>query len=222
MRVRACLVAPAVVVLWLSAAVESQAAYSYEALFDLPIPAAPGATRGWMADAVLAVPDHVLIADLDAAMDVTHTNVFDLQLFLQGPSGTTVLLNMYDPSSGYVNGDDYSQTIFDDEAAISIQDGSAPFTGRFRPLGTLSAFDGQEAYGLWRLQIYDAFFYDTGQLNQFGLFVTTPTMPTPTIPAPTALTLVLIGLGLIGRSKRRITGKAPHAERCNAESKSNL
>ena len=205
MRVRAYLIAPAVVVFLFSAAVPLQAApdrYYYEGQFQLPIPATPGETEGWMNDAVLDVPDHLIVADLDVAITLTHTNVFDLQLFLQSPSGTRVLLNMYDPFTGYFKGEDYDHTIFDDEAAISIQDGTAPFTGRFRPMipGTLSSFDGQDAYGPWRLQVYDAFYADTGQLETFGLFITT----TPTIPAPTALALALIGLGLIPRLRRRI------------------
>lgn len=202
MQVHTCFMAPAIGVLLLSVAASVRATpdtYYYEGQFHLPIPAAPGATKGWMTDAVLDVPDHVAIADLDVTITLTHTNVFDLQLFLQSPSGTRVLLNMYDPFTGYFNGDDYDHTIFDDEAAVAIQEGLPPFAGRFRPLipGTLSSFDGQDAYGPWRLQIYDAFYADTGQLDTFGLFITT----TPTIPVPTALVLAVIGLGLVRRPR---------------------
>jgi hypothetical protein len=170
----------------------------YEGLFDLSIPAAPGQTKGWMTDAVLDVPDHIIVGDLDVSLTVTHSNVFDLQIFLQSPSGTQVLLNMYDPSTGYFHGADYEGTIFDDEAGVSIQSGHAPFTGRFQPMtaGTLSAFDGQDAYGPWRLRIYDAYYSDTGELQTFGLFITAP--------VPSAAGLALIGLAFLRRCVRRV------------------
>jgi subtilisin-like proprotein convertase family protein len=177
------------------------ATYYYEQQYHLPIPAAPGATQGWMNDAVLNVPDHVTIADLDVAINLTHTNVFDLQLYVQNPSGAIALLNMYDPANGYFHGANYSQTVFDDEATTSIRNGTAPFTGHFRPLDSLSVFDGGDAYGPWRLRVYDAFYADTGELQTFGLCITTPS----SVPAPTGLALTLVGLGLIRRPRRQAT-----------------
>ena len=40
-------------------------------------------------------------------------------------------------------GQNFRNTILADDAPISIADGQAPFTGRFRPLNPLAAFDGQ-------------------------------------------------------------------------------
>jgi subtilisin-like proprotein convertase family protein len=203
MRGYVCFLAPLIGLALHGAAVSLQASthtYSYVAQFQLSIPADSGQTKGWMDDAVIDVPDHIIITDLDITITLTHTSVFDLQLFLESPSGTRVLLNRYDPLSDYFEGQDYDQTIFDDEAAVSIQEGLAPFTGRFRPMSpdTLSAFDGENAYGPWRMQIYDAFFFDTGKLDEFGLFITTSS-----VPAPSTLALVLIGLGLIRRGSAR-------------------
>ena len=79
----------------------------YERSFDLDIPADPNATKGWTEDALIEVPDHFTIADLNVSVRLTHTNVFDLQLYVTSPSGTTVLLNSYDPFTEYFEGADY-------------------------------------------------------------------------------------------------------------------
>jgi len=183
--------------------------WTYEDTFDLRIPADPATSKGWMVDAVLDVPDHITIEDLDVSVSLTHTCVFDLQLFLTDPSGGTVVLNYYGLSD-YFEGENYEQTVFDDEALVSIQDATAPFTGRFRPVESLAAFDGQDAYGSWALRIYDGFAVDSGQLETFGL-----TINTTAVPEPTTTALTLLGLGLVrlstlrrspGRSSRGLLG----------------
>ena len=169
----------------------------YGGSFDLAIPADPEATKGWMDDAIIEIPDHFVVMDLDVSVSLTHTKVFDLQLSLTSPSGTTVLLNSYDPFTGYFEGQDYRQTVFDDEAAVSIAEGTAPFEGRYRPVGeaALSAFDGEDAFGTWRLRIYDAHYVDTGSLAAFGLTVT--------MPEPATAMILLVGLGIARFSGRR-------------------
>ncbi|MHC4359586.1 MAG: proprotein convertase P-domain-containing protein [Planctomycetota bacterium] len=133
--------------------------YTYSRDFtDLRIPANPGDTKGWMTPAVIDVTDHHIILDIDIGITLTHTKAFDLQLFLQNPAGKRVLLNYYNPYFEYFDGEDYFNTVFDDEAPLSIQDAAPPFTGRFRPrqARTLSKFYGTDAYGTWQFQVYDA------------------------------------------------------------------
>ena len=166
---------------------------TYGGNFDLNIPAEPGATKGWMTDALIEITDHHLIRDIDVRISSTHTSVFDLQLFLQSPAGTGICLNMYNPFDEFFEGENYSQTIFDDEADISISLGEAPFTGRFRPREPylLSIFDGEDAYGSWRLQICDMWDYDSGTLDSFELIITTHT------PEPATAVLLTFGIGLV-------------------------
>jgi subtilisin-like proprotein convertase family protein len=158
-----------------SASISTYTICQYGGDFNLRIPADPNntnATRGWMDDAVIQIPDHFTIADLDISITVTHTKVFDLQIFLQSPAGTRLCLNSYNLDE-YFNGENYTQTVFDDEAEIPIEQSLPPFTGQFRPeSGTLlSSFDGQDAFGAWRLQIYDCWFADIGTLDNFQLVV---------------------------------------------------
>ncbi len=124
-----------------------------------------------MRDAVIEIPNHLTIKDLDIGIDISHSQVFDLQIFLESPSGTKVCLNMYDIDE-YFQGEDYMNIIFDDEANIPIAEAGQQFIGRFKPKDPLSAFDGEDAFGLWRLQIYDAYYADTGSLNNFSIVVT--------------------------------------------------
>jgi subtilisin-like proprotein convertase family protein len=174
----------------------------YSGDFNLRIPKPdindPCISKGWMADAVINVPDHFIITDLDVGINLTHTNVFDLQLSLQSPVGTRICLNMYNYDEFFI-GANYTNTIFDDEAILSIKEGVAPFTGRFRPLEPykLSKFDGEEAYGLWRLQIYDAYWYDTGTFNRLELTITAP--------EPATAILLTIGICLIRMRRCRPT-----------------
>ncbi len=167
----------------------SGSVYIYGGDFNLPIPAEPNSSKGWMDDAVIEVPDHFTIRDLDVGISLTHTSAFDLQIFLQSPAGTRICLNMYDFEKEFFEGQDYTNTVFDDEAELSIVDANAPFTGSFRPIDELSEFDGTASFGQWRLQIYDAFHADTGTFNHFELIFTTP--------EPATTVLLILGLGLM-------------------------
>jgi len=167
------------VLLTVCLSVSADSVHTYGHSFHLRIPAEPPNpedpnSRGWMADAVIDVPDHLTVLDVDVGINMTHTNVFDLQVFLKSPAGTRILLNMYDCEKDFAEHPNYTDTVFDDEAALSIKQGEPPFPGRFKPRSPshLSCFDGQDACGKWRLQIYDAWWADTGYLNEFELVIT--------------------------------------------------
>ena len=183
--------------------------WTYGGQFDLRIPADPEASQGWMDDAIIEVPAPLVIADLDVTVSLTHPKVFDLQLSLTSPAGTTVLLNEFYLSDGYTEGANYSQTTFDDEAAIPIEQGTPPFSGRFRPLSpnALADFDGQDAYGAWRLEVLDKWQGDFGWLDAYSLTITTP--------EPGTLVLLSLGAGLLRRRGRRPRSAGQTATRAN-------
>ena len=172
--------------------------YTYGGDFNLHIPAEPDDTRGWMPDAIINIPDSFPVLDLDVRISLTHTSAFDLQVFLQHtveidgkPVKTRICLNMYDFEKGFFKGRDYINTIFDDQAHIPIERARSPFTGRFRPRSPfrLSTFNDHNAFGQWSLQIYDAYYYDTGSLNYFELTITAP--------EPATAVLLMLGAALI-------------------------
>lgn len=169
----------------------------YGGEFDLPIPANPDDTKGWMADAIIEIPHHFIISDLDVRINLTHKALFDLQILLQSPAGTNVLLNPAGNLAFIVRGEDGRLTayggsvewFFDDEADVSIEEATEPFVGAFRPVWNLSLFDNEDACGSWRLRIEDWWQADTGTLDSFELIITTP--------EPATAILLLLGTGLM-------------------------
>jgi subtilisin-like proprotein convertase family protein len=121
-------------------------------------------------ESTVTVSDDSVIVDVDVTVNVTHTYDGDLVLSLIGPDDTTVLLSNRRGSSG----ENFSDTIFDDEAETAIADGAAPFTGSFRPDEPLEAFDGKLAAGVWRLRVEDQAGADTGTLDSWSLTLTYP------------------------------------------------
>jgi len=191
------------IVIGLSTSVLAGPTFHYGGDFDLPI-LDKQYSGSSMTEALIQVPDHLIIYDLDVGINLTHTNVFDLHIFIQSPLGTRLCLNTYDYKDEFFKGADYVHTIFNDEAEIPIEQGSAPFTGRFRPKAGnfLHVFNGQDAYGIWRLQIYDMWYLDTGSLESVELIFSIAE-PAVTISEPATLTLLAIGTGLTILFRRR-------------------
>lgn len=170
--------------------------YTYGGNFNLPVPDLNGPGETAVVQAIINVPAYITIADLDVGINITHPHVFDLQLFLQSPQGTEICLNAYDFNPFFVGGN-YRATIFDDEAPQPIEHGKPPFTGRFRPKGLyeLSSFDGQDAFGDWRLQIYDIWPDNDGRLDSFELVIT--------VPGPSTVLIITLAAAFVPLVKTR-------------------
>ena len=105
------------------------------------------------------------ILDVDVWVDLTHSWISDLSLYLETPRGDQLLL-----SSSIGGADDnYTQTLFDQEASINIVDGTAPFTGRFVPVQNLSSIYGTSSKCIWKLIVLDQEMGDSGDLLGFEL-----------------------------------------------------
>ncbi len=112
-----------------------------------------------------------IIEDVKVQVNITHPFIADMELTLVSPSGTRV--ELIDDKGGF--GDNLFDTVFDDSAARSISSilpHESPFTGTFRPLEPLSAFDGEDANGIWTLEIRDDANGDIGVLNSWSLTLT--------------------------------------------------
>ena len=109
------------------------------------------------------------IADVNVTLDITHTWDDDVDVFLISPLGTRVEL-FTDVGGG---GDDFQNTVLDDEAIMPIGTGTAPFSGSYRPEGLLADFDGEDPDGTWVLEVTDDAAVDNGTLNSWSLTITT-------------------------------------------------
>ncbi len=124
------------------------------------------------------------IVDVNITLDISHTYNGDLDAYLISPSGTRVKL--FSDLGGF--NDDYRNVTFDDEALTAITNDDWPFNDRtFRPeqhisateaaqfpgLSTmLSAFDGEDALGIWTLEVVDDATDDEGTLHSWSITVT--------------------------------------------------
>ena len=123
----------------------------------------------------LTVSDSIKIKDLNVELDIRMPgNNADLNVYLKSPDGKSVKL--FD-DVGFQE-EDFKNTILDDEASVSIKDGSEPFTGFFKPEGNLRDFDGRDTAGDWELKIEDDWNDDrsanVGTLNAWRIVVENP------------------------------------------------
>jgi len=115
----------------------------------------------------ITIADSGIIQDLNVKINLTHSYDNDLNIGLIAPNGTYISL-AYHLGGG---GNNYSDTVFDDEASMSISSGYAPFSGTFSPQGLLSTFDDLEMQGTWTLQIIDEVGIDSGYLYSWSLII---------------------------------------------------
>ena len=107
---------------------------------------------------------------------VDHSWVGDLVFKLTSPAGTTVTL-INRAGGGGNGGRNFCQTMLDDEAPgtsliSAITANGAPYSGNYRPSNPLSAFDGENPNGTWRLTVIDDFAGDSGTVRAFSLLIT--------------------------------------------------
>ncbi|MBI5060171.1 proprotein convertase P-domain-containing protein [candidate division KSB1 bacterium] len=119
----------------------------------------------------LFVNDDFSVSDVDVTINLEHPRVYDLIVQIIDPEATAVDLVNFPQVRTDAN---LTETTLDDEAELSINDGTGPFTGRFRPHGTLSAIDGHTTRGEWQLLAADFFLNTEGRIVSFALHITVP------------------------------------------------
>ena len=107
------------------------------------------------------------IGKVRASVRLNHTFDGDLVLSLIAPDGTSVVLSNNRGGAGDNFGSGANScagtpTVFDDGAATAIAAGTAPFAGTFRPDSPLSALNGHEMNGTWKLRVADTGALDVG------------------------------------------------------------
>jgi subtilisin-like proprotein convertase family protein len=128
--------------------------------------------NGGQVTSSVTVANTDLVTAVTVEIDVQHVNVEDLSITLTAPDGTVVPLVAANvvPS----NSANYTLTVFDDAAGIFIGNGTAPFTGSFRPVGHLSDLDYRVLNGTWTLTVSSNGAHPvTGQLLDWTLRTTT-------------------------------------------------
>lgn len=115
------------------------------------------------------------VTDVDFGVLLTHKYRSDLRITLTSPAGTTVQL-----MNAVGGGENNLNVLFDDEAAAAISShtlndpssGAPPYSKTFRPGAALTAFDGQNAQGIWTMIICDLVARDEGTFTRADLYIT--------------------------------------------------
>ena len=110
---------------------------------------------------IINVPIDFTVSAMNLTLQLYHGNTHDLTAELESPSGTTVVLftGPGGPGEGFHN------TILSDSGSKSIQDGTPPFTGVYKPQNPLSAVYGESPKGIWRLSVTDNTTYNAGGIT---------------------------------------------------------
>lgn len=132
---------------------------------DTPIDIPDNNTTG--ITSILNVPftNKVSILDVNVTLNITHPWVGDLTITLTSPSGTEVIL----VSSRIDDGDNYTNTVFDDDATNTISSSFAPYSGSFQPESNLSNFNSEFSNGNWELKVVDSGPVDIGSLDSWSI-----------------------------------------------------
>ncbi len=126
----------------------------------------PAPAQGTISSLTVSVPGTLdaVLTDVDVRVNVTaDTTTQDIDIWLEHPDGTLVWLSTDNGAAA-----NYTDTVFDTQAATCITAGAAPFTGSFRPengeataacdavnTNGLNVLNGRLANGVWKLHVRD-------------------------------------------------------------------
>jgi len=150
----------------------------------IPPPSASGATGSLTSK--LTVPGFggtFLAANITVRLNIDFPADAGLTAVLVGPDGTR--LTLFSRIGGL--GSNFTNTVFSDSAAQSINEGFAPFTGTFRPSDPskpngLAVFNGKSIEGEWKLEITNTRGGAAGVLRDWSLNITPVVSVTPVNP----------------------------------------
>jgi subtilisin-like proprotein convertase family protein len=124
-----------------------------------------GMGNGWSISNI-DVSDAYTIDSMTAYIDLTHTWLADLTLFLEAPDGT--FITMIDGACTDL--DDITATFTDAGTAI-VCAGTPAISGNVLPDQALATFSGLPVNGNWQFYVNDPFNGDNGTINRFRLEV---------------------------------------------------
>lgn len=138
-----------------------------------------------------SVSDHGIIDDLNVAVNIIGGHVEDFVLSI-AHNGIEVQLNPFLTAHR-----DVIDATFDDESSNIIPAGG-DLLGDYQSLEMLSAFDGEDTFGVWTLSVLDTFFPSASDtLLSWSIEVNSTSIPEPAI-----MGMICLGLAGIGASRR--------------------
>ena len=132
---------------------------------DLPLRIKDSNNLSGVTNVDLNIVDIATIEDLNVHISIDHSYIGDISIHLLTPDNKLIKLsqNLGDKLN------DYTNTVFDQEAENPIIFAIPPFTGSFRPFESLSSLRGKNLNGRWTLIIEDNFEGVSGLLKEFSI-----------------------------------------------------
>ncbi len=140
-------------------------------VINLPVPY-PGPETSTISASGFDLP----IVDVNVRVNISMAFNDDLIVYLVHPDGTRI--ELFSRVGG--SGSNFSNTILDDQAPTAIIDGTAPFSGSYRPEGLLAALNGKSANGDWKLELSDVFSADDATVIDWEIILQTGETETTT------------------------------------------
>ena len=119
---------------------------------------------------VINMDQNAVITDVNLTLNIEHTWIADLEVKLIAPDGVTEIILFEDVGS---NGDNFTNTVLDDDASTDVSNGESPFTGSYSPTGSLNDLNGLMSAGDWTLHINDDANQDGGNLIDWSIQICT-------------------------------------------------
>ena len=116
-------------------------------------------------ESIITINTDVIINDVSLTIDLSHTWMSDVDMYLRSPEGTQITI-VEDRCS---NRNDMLATFTDDGSPINCTFSSPTISGIVLPVDMFSAFNGESSLGDWTLTIADDTTQDGGVLNNWSL-----------------------------------------------------
>lgn len=116
---------------------------------------------------ILVTGGPAFISRVEVTVAILHPSVSDLVLVLESPSGQWIYLTGNDSA-----GENFWYTTFTEDAAVGIWETGqfdSPRTGYYQPVEDLDWFYGENANGVWTLDVEDNVFLDEGYLVEWSI-----------------------------------------------------
>ena len=111
-------------------------------------------------NSTIIINENIEISDINITLNINHPYIGDIKAILKNPEDQEIILVLNSDN----NGNNYTNTIFDDGATATIPQGSAPYSGTFKPHEELSVYNTTLSNGNWTLNISDNEADDQGSL----------------------------------------------------------
>lgn len=131
---------------------------------SVAIPDGTGANvYGAVVEAPITVSSPVTIEQVKVNVNIIHSYIQDLVVYLVAPSGTAYTL-----WNRQCNGEDGLVATFTANGTAAVC-GSSPISGNILPFQSLAALTGTSSAGTWKLRVKDGYNNDTGSIIGWGI-----------------------------------------------------